>query len=166
MKLTHAVLLNVAVVAAGLFVYDRWVAARAEDPVSDAALDRFERQARALAVRKGKQRDPRMKRVAEALANMGLRLNGQQVERVLAALAGGFKERERVVRDPALASWTNKEFAARYLAAVQPTMNQIRLVLPEAEAAEAVIKRFVYDGRALVKPDPSKTPKDTGLNGN
>lgn len=158
MKLLPTLLLNVAVVALGLFVYDRFITT--EDPLSDEALAKLDQQMKELRAKRppSRQRDARMTRVAQLVGEMDLGLDAAGTEQLLDLLSRNFEDRQAFIERKDLEAMDAKAFERAYRNVIEPHMNRVRILIRNPAKAEAVIKRFIYDGRPIHKPDLTKKP--------
>jgi len=147
MKLVPALVVGVLVAGAGYLVYER----RGAEPTSEVA-QRHGTDAAAADKWAQTKAARRMARVVEALGKMRVDLGAERRQEVLRILDRCFAARDRVLADPALASWSEDEFARRYRGAIEPAMREVRETVGAGATAEAIVKRFIYDGRPIQKP--------------
>ncbi len=151
MKLVPVVVVGILAAGAGVLAYERW-GAPSKEASGPSAGGRAEVPADYARV----QAERRMARVREALGKMNLGLDDAQVRRVLAILARCFEARARILADPAMPTWSEQEFERRYRGAIEPAMAGVREAVGAGQVAEAIVTRFIYDGRPIRRPDASK----------
>ena len=159
MKTWQAFLMNVAVVGAGLFVYDRVRApasgANAGDPLSADAMGRFIAQYDEMSRRQGANMG-RRSRLATYLSRLSLSSLDAGAQGRLTDVLDGFQEErlgffERVPADAA-------DYDARYRAFVNTYIAKVNALVPDAKEAATVVERFIFDGRIIRKQQPSEAP--------
>lgn len=152
MKLLPTLLLNVVVVAVGLFVYERWIRPKGpdEDYLSDATLERLEEQMKQVAMRRGGTgANVREIRIADAVRRLNLGLS-PEAEGRLGRLCEDFQQnRIRFWADPSTRKLDAKEYEHAYRAFIERHLVQIRELVKDPKQQEMVIRRFIWDGRII-----------------
>jgi hypothetical protein len=152
-KALRLLALDVAVVAAGLFVYDRFVPppSEAEAPLATRTLARIEEQMEALKRRRASVPggQARLLGIRDAVEALDLGLPDEDRERLVRTCEGFHEERLRFWADPANQDLDEDAYAVAYRALLSRYEAQIREIVSDALQQEQVIRRFIGDGRVI-----------------
>ena len=159
MKPVSALLVNVAVVAAGIFVYHTWIRppTAADDFLSDRALARLEEQMGEITRRRGgTSGNTRVMRIGDAVRQLKLGLSPEDEGRLVKVCEDFQQNRIRFWSDPATRAMDEPTYEHAYRAFVERHLLEIREVVKDPQQQENIIRRFIWDGRIIrrnVNPD-------------